>query len=533
MAREYVRRQRARGSALLAPALGVVLAVSQVTASGETPPVDPDAACRAALDLAYDGSTGNALARLEQLLAQRPDDLLCAYVELLARVWALEQAPQDETRERDFHVRAERLGARAEARLRSAPYDVRARFVLGAAWGARSRLHLYRVQKTDAARTAVKMRAALLDVPEQHPLYGEALFGLGLYDYYADVLPRILKLLRFLVRFPGGDRQRGLQAIENAERLAPLHHTEAQAQLFDIYASYEERHDDALQRILALRRRYPGAPLWGLRLADHQRERLGLFAESAASAGEVLEAAERGHPNYAPVVGLMARVALGEAFLADLQPVRAREAVLPARDGATSAPWVATRALLVLGRSLELEGDREGALVHYRRAARGDDRYWAARADRAIAEPLPRRQVRAFPLLAEARRALEAGHGQAASEGFRRALLAWPDSDEARLRVAQDDLEQGRLEAARRVLESLDARERPDPPWVRPWARLLLARVRDAAGRRSEALSLYNDVYQHPLGSARLRDGAQDGLKQPWRRPAPASPAPRRANHAR
>lgn len=532
MAREYVRRRRPREGVLRAGACGLALALGPWLAASQAP-VDADADCRAALELAYDGSTGNALAQLEALVAARPDDLLCAYVELLARVWALEQAPQDEARERDFHSRAERLIARAETRLRVAPDETRTRFVLGAAWGARSRLHLSRVQKTDAARSAVKMRAALLDVPEKHPLYGEALFGLGLYDYYADVLPRVLKLLRFLVRFPGGDRERGLRAIETAERLALLHHTEIRAQLFDIYAFYEERHDDALERLLALRRRYPGAPLWGLRLADHQRERLGLYAESAETAREVLEAAERGHPNYAPVVGLMARVGLGEALLADLRPADARAAVLPAREGAILAPWIAARARLMLGRSLELEGDRAGALVHYRAAAHSADRHGSELAERALVEPIPRQQVRAFPLLAAARRALEAGHGEAADDGFRRALAAWPDSDEARLRVAQSDLARGRLEVARRTLESLDARERPDPPWVRPWARLLLARLRDAAGRRSDALSLYNDVYQHPLGSPSLRRAAQDGLRQPWRPPAPPSPSPRPVHHAR
>lgn len=512
---------------LLAAALLAPLALAA------DPLAEHDAACRAALELAYDGSTGTAITRLGERVAERPDDPLCAYVELLARVWDLEQSPATEARDRDFLRRVERVVALCDARLARDPGDTRARFARGAAWGVRSRLHLARVQKGDAARSAVKMRADLLAIPRGDALFGEALFGVGLYDYYADLLPRMFKLLRFLARIPGGDRERGLEQIEAAERRAVLHRSEAQAQLFDIYAFYEERHDDALARMLALHRRYPDAPLWGLRLAEHQRERLGLFADSAATARALVEAAEAGHTNFAPVVGLMARVALGEAWLADLRPSRARAAVLPAKDGSPLAAWIAPRARLVLGRSLELEGDREGALVHYRLAAQSKEREWAERARAAVDQALAREEVRAFPLLAEARRAREEKHLRESFDAYRRALLAWPQCDEARLRVAEDDLAAGHGEAARRGLEALEARERVSPPWVRPWTRLLLARLHDLEGRRARALELYNDVYQHPLGSAALRGLAIEGQERRWAPPPAPAASPRSPNHPR
>lgn len=519
----------AKGGRVLAAALWVCVACA---GSAESL-AQHDAACRAALDRAYDGSTSGAIARLEERVAARPDDPLCAYVELLARAWELEQAPASDTRDRDFLRRAERVVALADARLARHAGDTRACLARGAAWGLQSRLHLRRVHQGDAARAAVKMRADLLRVPESDPLHAEALFGLGLYDYYADVLPRLLKLLRFLAHMPGGNRGRGLERIEAAERRAVLHHTEVQAQLFDIYAFYEGRHDDALAQMQALHRRYPGAPVWGLRLAEHQRERLGLYAESAATARALVEAAEQGRANFAPVVGLMARVALGEVLLADLRPGRARAAVLPAKDGAVEAAWIAPRARLVLGRSLEWEGDREGARVHYRLAAQSKERDWAERARKLLERPLPEPQVRAWSWLAEGRRAREGGHFAESFEAYRRALAAWPDCDEARLRVAEGDLAAGRADAARRALEELERRERVDPPWVGPWTRLLLARLHDLRGERGAALQLYNDVYQRSLGSAALKSLAAEGQERPWC-PSPAhppSPGPR--NHSR
>jgi hypothetical protein len=377
------------------------------------------------------------------------------------------------------------------------------------------------------------MREDLLQVPAQDPLAPEARFGLGLYDYYADVLPRLLKLLRFLARLPGGDRERGLESIEAAESQALWHRTEARAQLLDIYAAYEDRPDDALALARGLRARYPGAPLWGLKLADHLREGLGLYAESAAVAREVLAAAESGRPNYAPIVGLMARVALGEALLGGLHPAEARRATLPARDGSALAAWIAPRARLVLGRSLELEGDREGAEVHYRLAAASREREWRERAQRALDEPLPSEAARALHALSEARRLRAAGHEREAGDAFRAALRVWKGSQEALLGSAESALLEGRADEARALLDKVDPGGRLQAPWVRPWHRLLTARLLDLAGQRTAALKLYNDVYQHPYGSETLRDLAAAGRQKPFAGRASPPDGPGTQDHSR
>ena len=39
----------------------------------------------------------------------------------------------------------------------------------------------------------------------------DAHFGIGIYQYYADVAPAAAKLLRWLLLLPGGDRVKGLQ----------------------------------------------------------------------------------------------------------------------------------------------------------------------------------------------------------------------------------------------------------------------------------------------------------------------------------
>lgn len=497
-----------------------------VLAAGVGAASSTDAAGRAALDQLYDGGTETALARLAGLSAAAPEDPLPAYLEALALEWKIEQRPEATSLDRELHRRVDRALAIAKDRLRQDPKDLRALLAHGAAHGVRSRLHLFRAQRREAARAALRMREDLLRLRELDPENKDALFGLGLYDYYADVLPGAVKLLRFLARMPGGDRERGLDLIERGKQ-SDLHRTEAQAQLYEIYAFYEDKPDRAREEIRDLRRRYPGSPLWALKLAEHERDRMGLYAESAAGARQILRAAEAGHPNYAPVVGAMARIALGEALLLDLRLPEARRALLAAKDGAPDAAWIGPKARYLLGRSLELEGDREGALAHYRLAAAAGDRELKRRAQAALASPIPPREVHATALLAEARRLRETGHEHEAAELYREALSAWPDCQEAALRAAEEDLRQGRVDAARGALEDLSRERSPRPPWVRPWSWLLLARAHDLAGEREAAVKAYKKVWEAPLGQARLRELAAAGLERPYA-PEPGAAAVRR-----
>ena len=480
-----------------------------------------DAAYRDALRLVYAGQTEGALLRLSRLAAGPPPDPMGLALEGLALAWKVEQRPDSQALDKQLLRLLDQCVELADARLRADPGDDRALLARGAAHGVRSRLHLFRAQKREAANAAVKMREDLGELLRREPDNGDAEFGLGLYDYYADVLPRMTKLLRFLAGIPGGDRERGLERIRSAEKTAVFYRNEATYQLFVIDADYEKEPERALERIAFLRRRFPGSPLWALLLARHERDRLGLYPESAGVAREVLAACERGEPGYGPAVAAMARVSQGESLLLDLRLGEGRRVLLPVKDGIPEAAWVGPTARLLLGRCLELEGDRDAALAHYRAAAGGPDRGVRRQAREALAEPLPAAEVKATHFLAEGRRLREAGSPGRAGEAFRRALQAWPDCREASLRVAEAEIARGeRGEELEHVLDGLARNEDPQPPWLRAWARLLLGRLRDLRGERGAAVKQYEMVFKAPSGLEELRRLAAEGLDRPFVPPA-------------
>jgi len=296
--------------------------------------------------------------------------------------------------------------------------------------------------------------------------------------------------------------------------------------MFEIQSYFERRPDGALFWIREMWRRYPGWPLWGLKLAELLREGLGLFAESAGVAREIVETAEkRRHLNYQEVVAAMGRVALGEALLGDLRLAAAREAAAPAEDGSPQASWVGPRASLVVARSLELEGRREAAVLHYQRAAAGQDPRAAARARDALAHPVSAAEQRAVELLGEARRLAEDGRITAARERCLEALRAQPANAEARVCVAERQLEEEDARAARALVLGV-VKERDHPSWLRTRARLVLARALEHGGETGDARRLYNEVWENPSGRPAQRQAAAEGI----RRVAPGTvlpPAPR------
>lgn len=513
-------------------ALALLLGSLGLVPGGVSPEADLDPGLEAALHLLYDGSTDAALERLAALRAQNPADPLPAYFDALAFVWKVEQRPETRGLDAELLARADRAVALADARLRVNATDVHALFARGAAHGVKSRLYLFRREKGGSAREAVRMREDLRRVVAQEPEHEDARFGLALYDYYADVLPRMLKLLRLLAGLPGGDRERGLAGLRRAAERARWHRTEAQAQLYEIFAFYEGDPDAALVAIRSLRERYPGSPLWGLKLTEHLRERLSLYAEAAAVAEEIATSAGRGRPNYAPVVERMAEVARGHALLLDLRFDAAREALVRVVRDSRAGDGLEAPAQLLLGRGLELEGDRTAALPRYQAAAAARDPDVARAAREALRSALPSKLVSATLHLERGRRLREAGHDAEAAAAFAEALRSWPQSQEAMLRVAAHDLAAGADARARTALSALVQIARPEPYWVRPEAALLYARLRERSDRPG-AVALYKEVLEHPGGDEARRREAERALARLGAAPGRAPDTPPRLKHSR
>jgi tetratricopeptide (TPR) repeat protein len=461
----------------------------------------------------YDGEFRGAEGRLADLARAHPDDPVAPYLQALALEWRLEQDRESRALDASVLGLADRALALADARLGRDPADGRALLARGAAHGVKSRLHLFRWERGPASREAVRMREGLLAARAAGVHVLDLDFGLGLYDYYADTLPRFFKIVAFLLRIPGGDRERGLASIARVAHGGSLFHDdEARVQMFDIFSYFERKPDRAVFWIREMWRRHPGWPLWGLKLADYLDEPLGLFDESAAVAREILAAVERGdRPNYQPIVGSMARVLLGEALLGQGRFAEARAAAAPACSSATRAAWVVPRAEIVVARSLEMQGRLDAAERHYRLAAAGGNAAAARRAREALDKPASSAERAAAALLAEARRLRGASRDEEALARCMDAFRAFPSGPEGRLCAARNSLDAGNAAAARSLARAVLDGDGPD--WLRPQAQLLLGEALERLGDKG-ALDEYERAWSQPYGRPALRLEAAAGIRR-------------------
>lgn len=166
--------------------------------------------------------------------------------------------------------------------------DARLYLYQGLAYALRARLEGLRGRDLSTARAGKKMRSLSLAAVRLDPHLTDAYLGLGLYNYFVDTLPTIVKLLRFLIALPGGSRETGLEQLTQVAEKGDLARGDAKFQLAKDYSRLsEEQYAKSLALFQEFGREYPGNPLWPL-LAAGVNCRLGHTQECAPAYRDIL-----------------------------------------------------------------------------------------------------------------------------------------------------------------------------------------------------------------------------------------------------
>jgi tetratricopeptide (TPR) repeat protein len=165
----------------------------------------------------------------------------------------------------DFRRLDELAIGKAETRIRAHQDEARSYLYEGLAYGLRARLEALRDHALATARAGKKLRNLSLAALNLDPNLNDAYFGIGVYNYFEDTLPTYVKMLRFLILLPGGDRLDGLRQIQQAMEKGQLVTAEAK---FNLAKNYSRPIDRQFAKSLELFRQmdqqYPHNPLWKL-----------------------------------------------------------------------------------------------------------------------------------------------------------------------------------------------------------------------------------------------------------------------------
>jgi len=263
----------------------------------------------------------------------------CQGLEALSLWWQIQLDPESRALDPAFQSTVDAAIAEAARMTVAEPNRAEAWFYLGAAYGARAQWRVHRAERLAAARDGKRIKESLERALALDPEMHDAEFGVGMYRYYADVAPAVLRFLRWLLLLPGGNRVEGLQQLERAATEGQLVRGEAQFQIHLLYLWYENRFGEALALVRALQHRYPRNPLFYQIEAEILDAYLHDPAASLRASEQLLARAQAGAVARPAAAAISARLNLArqlharkqtDAALAQLDAIIAARPAAPA-----------------------------------------------------------------------------------------------------------------------------------------------------------------------------------------------------------
>jgi hypothetical protein len=235
---------------------------------------------RTILDQIYSGDLASALEGAHLLEQENPEHPLGYLLEAEAlwwRIWCTSAEfkygmtyPRRRAKlaaDQHYLDLAAKISALANAQIASADTP-ESYFYAGMGDAIAARLYGLRGENRATARYGVRARERLLRVRDRDPSFADADFVLGLYNYYADTLSAIARMLRFFMGIPGGNKQDGIRELEHAMAEGTLTPLEARFYLAISLHNYDQKYQRALEIAQPLVQKYPSNPLFQLIVAD-------------------------------------------------------------------------------------------------------------------------------------------------------------------------------------------------------------------------------------------------------------------------
>jgi len=314
----------------------------------------------------YDGRFSDASAIWGELRILAPEDGAAALGEIDTAWWRLMLDEGSTGNDEVILAASQEAITLADVRLETNPTDIDALHQKGAALFNRARLNGIRGNYLKAGREGERGRELLERVLELDPNRTDTRYALGLYTYYTDIAPKVVKWMSWLWFVPKGDREEGLRNLRIVREHGGLHAPGAAFILMNVHTYHAPMNlPAALETGKQLHAHYPGNALFHSELVEVQLK-MGLYDEAIETAlaleeSDPLEAEAKARPG-------LARILRAQALLLHGQTDRAWELLEPMDAEMSGLPvWGGAWLYLVRGQVRDTRGQRPEALEEYRR----------------------------------------------------------------------------------------------------------------------------------------------------------------------
>jgi tetratricopeptide (TPR) repeat protein len=252
--------------------------------------IPPDA--RAALDKLYGGDADGAVAFAREFQKAHPDHPLglllegealwwkryCGALEIkygMIEAWKHAKEPGDEA----YLAMAEHAFQLAQTQLAKSE-TAEMHFYAGMGGALKVRVLGLRNDNRAAAHASVAARTEMMRALALDPQMADATAALGLYNYYVETLSPIVKVLRFFMGIPGGNKETGVAQMKIGMERGVILNVDVRFILSRALRQYDQKYQEALEIAEPLVAKYPNNPNFLLLLANLNTE-LGRNSKAA------------------------------------------------------------------------------------------------------------------------------------------------------------------------------------------------------------------------------------------------------------
>ncbi len=257
-----------------------VVALTPNLLSQWLPDPEIDEKIQQGISFIYNLEFGKADQQFAEVVKIRPDHPVGYFFQAMTEWWRILIDLDNESRDKRFFEMLEKVIEMCEQRLDKDPNDVTALFFKGGSVGFRGRLRANRGSWLGAAKDGVVALPIVRKAFELDPRNYDVMLGIGIYNYYAEIVQKEYPLIKPLMWFfPSGDKKKGLEQLELAAQNAKYANIEATYFLMQNYFSYEKEFGKALDLAKKLHEMFPRNPVFH-RYLGRTQVRLGYWAEA-------------------------------------------------------------------------------------------------------------------------------------------------------------------------------------------------------------------------------------------------------------
>jgi tetratricopeptide (TPR) repeat protein len=331
-----------------------------------------DARLQRGIDEIYNIDFANADKDFEEVIRRMPDHPAGYFFQAMTQWWRILSNFEDESHDKEFLAALDKVVDMCETRLDKDENDVTALFFKGGAVGFKGRLRANRGSWLAAANDGLVALPAIRKAFKLDPANSDVLLGMGIYNYYAEVIPGQYPIIKPVMIFlPGGDKKIGLEQLELAAQKAHYAKVEAMYFLLQTYFTYERQFVRALEIAQELHNKYPRNPLFH-RMYGRCYVSLGYWAEAFKVFSDVAEKFRNRQAGYDVYDGREAYYYIGRhLFLAgrydeSLQNLLRCDEICKRVDKSTASGFM-SMANLMIGMVYDAQKKRALALAQYQK----------------------------------------------------------------------------------------------------------------------------------------------------------------------